>query len=293
VRSLANCYRRDDAAADARLLQIKLSERFPDAQVFMDLDSIGPGVRFAEVIRNALNSSAVLVALIGRQWAELTDEEGNRRLNDPDDLVRFEIETALKRGVWVIPVLVNGARPPRQQQLPAGLQELAGLNAVELNYARLDYDAGQLLDAIERVLAVPRNLAGADRKTPEKADRPRPELILAQPPPGQADSQTQATAEFQVLLERAQSTWDSGDVAGARDQLAALVPAMEQVLGPEHPDTLDARLMFANATGDLGDVAGARDQLAALLPVMERVLGPEHPATLTARQDLHELKGMH
>ena len=64
----------------------------------MDLDSIEAGLPFAEVIRDAVDSCAVLVALIGRQWVTLGDEEGHRRLDDPDDLVRFEVQTALERG---------------------------------------------------------------------------------------------------------------------------------------------------------------------------------------------------
>jgi len=80
----------------------------------MDLDSIEAGVDFAEVIRERVHSCAVLVALIGPQWATLTDEEGHRRLDAPHDYVRFEVQAALERGVRVIPVLVHGARPLRQ-----------------------------------------------------------------------------------------------------------------------------------------------------------------------------------
>jgi TIR domain len=147
-------YRREDAAPYARLLQRDLGERLPDTRVFMDLDSIEPGLDFAEVIREAVGSCAVLVALIGRQWATLTDEEGHRRLDNPDDFVRLEVQEALERAVRVVPVLVDGARPLRQQQLPSGLQKLARLNALELSYGRYEYDAERLLDTIQRVLAV-------------------------------------------------------------------------------------------------------------------------------------------
>ena len=157
-------YRREDAAPYARLLQYQLSERFPDARVFMDLDSIEAGLDFAEVIRDAVNSSAVLVALIGRQWATLADEQGRRRLDDPDDYVRFEVQTALKRGVRVIPVLVDNARPLRQQQLPAELDKLARLNALELSYGRYQYDSGRLLDLVQRVLAATGELAEPPRQ---------------------------------------------------------------------------------------------------------------------------------
>jgi cold shock CspA family protein len=141
-------YRRADAAPYARLLQVELRERIPEARVFMDLDSVEVGVDFAEVIREAVGSCAVLVVLIGRQWATLVDDEGRRRLDDPDDYVRFEVLTALERGVRVIPVLVDGARPLRRQQLPSELQNLARLNAFELSYDRYQYDMDRLIDVI-------------------------------------------------------------------------------------------------------------------------------------------------
>src|ERR1700689_31502 len=98
-------YRREDAPAYARLLKYQLDERFPGAKVFMDVDSIEPGLDFAEVIREKVDSCAVLLALIGRQWATLTDKQEQRRLDDPEDMVRSEIRAALERGLRVIPVL--------------------------------------------------------------------------------------------------------------------------------------------------------------------------------------------
>jgi hypothetical protein len=151
-RGIFLSYRREDAAPYARLLQHQFRERLPDVPVFMDLDSIEAGLDFAEVIREAVDSCAVLVALIGRQWATLADEQGRRRLDDPDDLVRFEVQAALERGVRVIPVLVDGAKPLRQAQLPAGLGKLARLNALELSYGRYEYDADRLFNVIQRML---------------------------------------------------------------------------------------------------------------------------------------------
>lgn len=164
-------YRRQDAAPYARLLQYQLRERFPDAQVFMDLDSIEPGLDFVEVIEEALGSCVVLVALIGRQWLTLTDEEGNRRLDNPDDYVRFEVQTALQRGVRVIPVLVDGAAALKAPQLPVELHKLARLSALELSYGRYQFDADRLLDVIQRVLgAVPRPSAAPQPAPEEPAD---------------------------------------------------------------------------------------------------------------------------
>jgi subtilisin family serine protease len=148
-RGIFLSYRRNDAAAYAILLKSKLTERFPGERVFMDLDSIEAGRDFAEVIQDALGSCVVLVALIGRQWVTVEDEQGRRRLHDPDDLVRLEVATALERDVRVIPVLVDGAKAPRREQLPSALEKLARLNALELSNNRFAYDAEKLLDLIE------------------------------------------------------------------------------------------------------------------------------------------------
>jgi hypothetical protein len=178
-------YRREDAAPYARLLQFQLSERFPDAQVFMDLDSIEAGLDFADVIGEAVDSCALFVALIGRQWATLADDAGNRRLDDPDDFVRFEVQAALERGVRVIPVLVDGAAPLRLQQLPSELHKLARLNAFELSYGRYQYDAERLIDLIQRVLAeAPR--ASALREIPSAPDAQGPTLPRAEGADGEA-----------------------------------------------------------------------------------------------------------
>ena len=146
-------YRREDAAAYARLLQEQITKSLPEARVFMDLDSIEAGLDFAEVIGEALDSCAVFVALIGPRWVTVTDDKGRPRLYNPDDWVRLEVQTALERGVRVIPVLVDGARPLREELLPAELHKLAGLNALDLSYGRYQYDADRLVELIRRVLA--------------------------------------------------------------------------------------------------------------------------------------------
>jgi len=90
--------------------------------------------------------------------------------------------------------------------------------------------------------------------------------------------------------ELAAWTGVAGDAAGARDRLAALLPIVERVLGPEHLGTL-ADHELARWTGEAGDAAGARDQLAALLPIRDRILGPEHPDTLATQNQLARWTG--
>ena len=104
-------YRRGDTSATAGRLFDRLEGRFGVGSVFMDVDTIEPGLDFVEVIGGAVGSCDVLLALIGARWLGAVDEHGRRRLDDPDDFVVLEITTALERGIRVIPVLVDGAAP--------------------------------------------------------------------------------------------------------------------------------------------------------------------------------------
>jgi hypothetical protein len=94
-----------------------------------------------------------------------------------------------------------------------------------------------------------------------------------------------------ALYSLAGWTGETGDVTGARDQCAELLPIIERVLGPDHPGTLATRNNLAHWTGQAGDAAGARNQYAELLPIFERVLGPDHPDTLATRNNLADWTG--
>src|SRR5918995_225118 len=144
-------YRREETAYPAGWLYDRLIDRY-GGQVFKDVDSIELGDDFVEVITRAVGSCDVLLALVGEEWLTITDEDGRRRLDDPDDFVRVEIEAALTRNVRVIPILVDGARMPRADELPASLARLVRRHALELSPARFEYDTGRLLTVLDRTL---------------------------------------------------------------------------------------------------------------------------------------------
>ncbi len=146
-------YRREDAAYPAGWLFDRLADRFGKDHVLKDVDSIQLGDDFVEVITSAVESCNVLLAVIGKQWLTITDEDGLRRLNNPNDFVRLEIEAALARNIRVIPILVEGAQMPRPDQLPASLAKLARRNALEVSPNRFASDTGRLLTVLERTLA--------------------------------------------------------------------------------------------------------------------------------------------
>src|SRR5580658_7220056 len=105
-------YRRDDSSAWAGRLSDRLSSYFPSNQIFMDVDTIEPGVDFVEAIEESVGSCDVLIAVIGTDWLTSSTRASKRRLEIAEDSVRVEIATALKRDIRVIPVLVEGAAMP-------------------------------------------------------------------------------------------------------------------------------------------------------------------------------------
>jgi hypothetical protein len=173
-------YRRDDTAGHVGHLYRTLVGVFGAARVFRDIQSIEAGQEFAAVIRDAVRSSGVLLAVIGRHW--LTHPAGRRRAFQPgSDLVRTEIETALESGIPVIPVLVDGAKVPDARELPEGLAPLAARQAVELTDRHWDADVAELISAIDRVIggrprtahAAPRDAAVGSTAATGSPGRPR------------------------------------------------------------------------------------------------------------------------
>ncbi len=142
-------YRRNDSATSAGRIYDRLEGRFGQGQVFMDVDTIRPGLDFVEVVQEAVGSCDALIAVIGREWLGASDEGGRKRLENPEDLVRLEIATALERDIRVIPVLVQGAQMPLAADLPEDLKALARRNSVELSDNRFRTDIDQLIEALE------------------------------------------------------------------------------------------------------------------------------------------------
>ena len=105
---------------------------FGRQSVFLDFDSIGPGVDFRTDIDNTLQHCDVVVVMIGPRWLGARPD-GTTRIDSAEDWVRIEVETAFRHKVFVIPVLVDDTPMPAPQQLPPSIRELAFLNAVTLD----------------------------------------------------------------------------------------------------------------------------------------------------------------
>jgi hypothetical protein len=161
-------YRREESKWSARSLYDRLVTHFERKQIFMDVDTLKPGVDFFEAIEKSVGSCDVLIAVIGAHWVNAADEQGRRRLDNPEDFVRMEIATALSREVRVIPVLVDGASMPKTADLPDDLKPLVRRNALPVSDTRFDDDCRRLVATIVQVFEV----AEAERSVCEGMARP-------------------------------------------------------------------------------------------------------------------------
>jgi predicted Ser/Thr protein kinase len=154
-------YRRDDAADATDRLADALRDRLGPDRVFVDIDNVEPGDDFPRVVEEWVASCDALVAVIGRNWVDARDRTGRRRIDDPDDFVRLEIEAGLRSGVRVFPVLLHGAQMPSREELPDSLLALRRRNAVQIDRKNWRYDVGRLLTALEFITpAEPRPMPG-------------------------------------------------------------------------------------------------------------------------------------
>ena len=129
-------YRREDSAGYAGRLYDRLSAHFGAESVFMDIDTIAPGLDCIEGIEEAISRCDILLVLIGKRWLSMTDASGQRRLDNPQDFVFLEVKAGLERNIRVIPVLVGGAIMPSAQELPTALSNLARRHTFEISDTR-------------------------------------------------------------------------------------------------------------------------------------------------------------
>ena len=165
-------YRREDSSGESGRLKDKLEQVFGQENIFYDVETLEAGINFDQSISKALNESKILLAMIGPHWLKVTDEKGNPRIHNEGDWVKKEISLALSRNIRVIPILVNGAKMPEASELPEELQELSLKHAQELSSSRWNYDVGELVKVLEKIIPA---------RITEKAKSPQPILPKPQP----------------------------------------------------------------------------------------------------------------
>jgi hypothetical protein len=148
-------YRRSDSQPWTGRLADDLREYFGSDRIYRDLDSSRSAQDYVRQIEEALESSRVVIVVLGPQWLDSRYQDGRRRLNDSEDLVRLELERALASGIAVVPVVVGNATVPGLSDLPPSLRTLSRLQAQRLSDEDWSYDFGRLLETLESHGVVP------------------------------------------------------------------------------------------------------------------------------------------
>ncbi len=215
-------YRRDDSQGTTGRIHDRLINHFD--HVYMDVDSIGLGVDFFEKIDEALRKSGIFLAVVGRFWLDASDEYG-RRIDNPDDLVRHEISTALHSGLRVIPLLVDGARLPRSTDLPEDLAPLVRRNAFEIRHESFHADTERLIKAIEEIIeedAAARAAALAEKRAERSAER-RPASSSAQQDQGRHTESVRSREDVAASMRLAADKLRTTEASSTRETPGAAV----------------------------------------------------------------------
>jgi eukaryotic-like serine/threonine-protein kinase len=146
-------YRRSDSPDATGRIYDRLVSEFGKAQVFKDVDSIPLGQDFRGHLNGIVSECGVMLAIIGPRWTDASGKAGHRRLEDPDDFVRIELEAALARDIPVVPVLVAHAPIPLASELPASLASMAFRQSIEVRPdPDFHNDATRLVTALRGIL---------------------------------------------------------------------------------------------------------------------------------------------
>jgi hypothetical protein len=171
-------YRRDDSAGHAGRVTDRLEREFGRDLLFMDVDGIPLGVNFVKVLNEEVAKCGALLAVIGPNWLDVRDDDGNRRLDNPNDFVRIEIAAALQRNIPVIPILLDGARMPRASQLPDDLRELTSRHGLDVRHASFHNDMEKLIHGLKGPNIAPTSKHEAGHQVAHKGNPQSPRTPL-------------------------------------------------------------------------------------------------------------------
>ena len=126
-------YRREDSVETAGRIYDWLDSRLVPDSIFIDVDSIPPGLDFRTAIKDTIRSASVMLVIVGPRWLTVREPNGGApRLDNPNDFVRAEVELAIQNNIPIIPILVQEATMLASDDLPASLMSLAYRQAVKV-----------------------------------------------------------------------------------------------------------------------------------------------------------------
>ena len=184
--------------------------------IFRDIDDIPPGIDFRVHINQTLLKTNILLAIVGPQWLGMASDGGADRIQEETDPVRVEVETALRRRVPLIPVLIGATRMPGSDQLPPSLKDFAFRNAVKVDTGQdFDYHMDRLIRSMDAILEqAPKSPPSRETKAPAAPTTP--------PKPSAAERQAAAAAAAaEALRKKDTGSRGAAPAAGAKAESVA------------------------------------------------------------------------
>ena len=165
-------YRRADSGGETGRLVDLMLQHFNADQIFMDVENLEPGMDFTEALVKNLKKCHVMLVMIGRHWLGEKNEAGLNRMQLEDDWVRREIETALKRNIRVIPVLVDDGVLPNKSSIPESMHPLLNRQTHTIYHATFRDDAERLIEVLKRI-----GITGKHEKVVDEKQGPKPNWL--------------------------------------------------------------------------------------------------------------------
>ena len=257
-------YRRDDQAGFAGRLADVLVSTFGADNVFRDIEDIHPGEDFVVAIEKQLAVVDVMLVVVGPAWLTVS-RNGVRRLDEPDDFVRQEIEAGLRSGKAVLPVLVGGATMPAENDLPRSIAALARRQSFILSDVGWTSEVPRLAGVIKPLLSASRRPARRSRLLWGLAALAASVWLVVDLTgnwPGRSSEQAkQVSAE---LTQSISGRW---------------VANVKYDWGAEHAERFDLRL-------DNGEVQGTASYLRVARSVEQGILKGEQISFVTRSQEV-------
>jgi hypothetical protein len=196
---IAISYRRADSEAMTGRIFDRLIAHYGKGAIFRDIDDIPPGIDFRLHINQTLLKTQILLVIVGPQWFGVASDGGANRLQEESDPVRVEVETALRRRVPLIPILIGATKMPSAEQLPPGLKDFAFRNAVKVDTGQdFDHHMDRLIRSIDAVIEqAPKSPPSRETKPPPAPKSSAPERApdpAAEAPPRRSRASTSALA---------------------------------------------------------------------------------------------------
>jgi len=243
-------YRRADSQAMTGRIFDRLIARYGREAIFRDIDNIPAGTDFRQHINETLLKTGVLLAIVGPKWLG-SSRGGVERINEESDPVRVEVETALRRRLPIIPVLIGNTRMPGSDLLPPSLKDFAFRNAVNIDTGRdFDHHMDRLFKSIDAILG-------------ETAKPSAPSRETKMPDAGAgaaAAARTEASAAAAILDQPRKTTGRAEPVStiaalkaappsnkAARPERPIVVREWDQIIWPKSPQGRKLRLAGAAA----------------------------------------------